>query len=204
MNLNRRSPGQSKAGPRPNFDLREDLFLAGYRKIIGVDEVGRGAIAGPLVVAAVEIYEFLPGVRDSKLLTKAKRSSVVNQIHRFSLTTRFGVVNHDEIDALGLTAAQKLAYERAIDNLDADLFLTDFVSLPQRKYIKAVKGDQLFYPVAAASIVAKVYRDQLMSVYAEAWPNYGWQQNVGYGTTSHRQAIQNFGLSPLHRQTFCQ
>lgn len=191
-----------KAAPKPNFGIGSDLQRAGFKKIIGLDEVGRGALAGPIVVAAVEINEFLPPVRDSKLLARPERALVAEQIHRAANLIRFGSVSHAEIDELGLTEALALAYERALADIDADLFLTDFVSLPNRQFVRAIKGDQLFYPVAAASIVAKVYRDQLMNVYHHAHPHFGWQTNVGYATNAHVQALRHHGPSALHRQSF--
>ncbi|MDP3992703.1 MAG: ribonuclease HII [bacterium] len=186
--------------PRPRFV--KDLQLLGYERIVGVDEVGRGALAGPLVVAAVEIYQPINGINDSKLLTRAKRELLSDLISQSAKQVRFGQASNLEIDELGLAAAQRLAYERCLDGMSFDLALTDFYALKGIKHLKAIKGDQLFYPVAAASIVAKVHRDQLMSVYHQAHPDYLWADNAGYGTRAHKKALGSIGPSPLHRQSF--
>lgn len=187
--------------PRPRFV--KDLRLLGYKTIVGIDEVGRGALAGPLVVAAVEIYQPINGINDSKLLSAQKRELLAHQIHYSALQISFGIASNDEIDQLGLAAAQRLAYERALADISVDLLLTDRVhpaGVP--RFISAIRGDSLFYPVAAASIVAKVYRDRLMSVYHQAHPEYCWRQNAGYGTLAHKKALDAIGPCPLHRQSF--
>lgn len=188
--------------PRPNFRLLTELTKLGYAKIVGIDEVGRGAIAGPLVVAAIELPVKIIGITDSKLLTKFERERLAKQIHLSATQISFGQASASEIDQLGLTAATKLAYERALEAVEADLILTDFVRLPGRTYISQPQGDRYFYPVAAASIVAKVYRDQLMSIYHQASPQYGWATNVGYGTAEHHEALKVHGRCSLHRRGF--
>ncbi len=174
----------------------------GYRRIIGLDEVGRGALAGPLVVAAVELSIFINDITDSKLLSAAKREILADKIHNLAAQVSFGSVNPEEIDKLGLTAAQKLAYVRALEGVDGDIFLTDYYAIDNKPFIKAVKGDQLFFPVAAASIVAKVQRDKLMHENHKLFPNFGWDKNVGYGTKKHFDGIDKFGLTDLHRKSF--
>ncbi len=187
----------------PNFSLLEELYALGYKKIIGVDEVGRGALAGPIVVAAVEIDLKIDGINDSKQITKPNRQLLADILHRQSKLIRIGYCTHKEIDERGVTEALRLAYKRALDGIQADLVLTDHFTLPtDHRHIRATKGDSLFYSVAAASIVAKVYRDQLMKVYAHFFPGYGWEQNAGYGTVSHLQAIKDSGATPIHRQSF--
>lgn len=200
--LSRKPPNHLKLRPRPNFALLAELKSLGYQKIIGVDEVGRGALAGPLVVAAVELNIRIDDVTDSKLLSAARRRIVAEQIHTLADQIGFGSASVEEINALGLSAALKLAYSRALAAVEADLVLTDFVRLPGRKFISQPQGDRYFYPTAAASIVAKVYRDQLMTVYHQAHPRYGWATNVGYGTAEHRAALQKIGPSDLHRLAF--
>ncbi|MEK7170980.1 MAG: ribonuclease HII [Patescibacteria group bacterium] len=195
------SKNPSRRPPRHQFV--KDLQSLGYEKIIGVDEVGRGALAGPLVVAAVEIYRPIPGINDSKLLTASQRESLVYQIRRSALQIAFGSASNDEIDQLGLSAAQRLAYQRALADLDFDLLLTDHIHpWGVTRFISAIKGDSLFYPVAAASIVAKVYRDQLMSVYHQFHPQYNWLQNAGYGTDQHQKMTMKHGSTALHRRSF--
>lgn len=175
--------------------------FAGER-VVGLDEVGRGALAGPVVVAMVEITARINGVRDSKQLTARSREYLAEQIIRKSRQLSIGLATNADIDRLGLTAALEKAYANSLENVKADLFLTDAWHLPNRPCLRAIKGDQLFYQVAAASIVAKVYRDQLMRVYDRFFPNYGWKSNVGYGTPEHRKALEAIGPSSLHRQSF--
>lgn len=116
---------------------------------------------------------------------------------------RFGQASCQEIDTLGMAAALRIAYERALQGVTADLVLTDHIKLPtNHRFIRATLGDSLFYPVAAASIIAKTYRDQLMRAYHAFYPEYGWESNVGYGTAFHFEALQQHGYSPLHRTSF--
>jgi ribonuclease HII len=199
MSLNR--PSWSKNQPDPKF--QNQLAKLGYRKIVGVDEVGRGAMAGPLVVAAVCLSRPIIGIDDSKRLSLERRRKLCWQILGGSINVSIGLVSNLEIDQLGLAKAQYLAYKRAIKKIKFDLLLTDnYLAPTSTKQIQAIRGDQLFYPVAAASIVAKCYRDQLMKTYHNFWPEYDWKNNVGYGTKNHQQAIGKFGPTKLHRLTF--
>ncbi|HSX42344.1 MAG TPA: ribonuclease HII [Candidatus Saccharimonadales bacterium] len=195
-------PASWRAKSAPNFELLAELQAAGYQKIIGIDEVGRGALAGPVIVAAVELNQRVDGITDSKLLPKAQRQTLAVQIHGLASQISFGSASVGEIYELGLSAGLKLAYERALEQIETDLILTDFVRLPGRKFIAQPQGDRYFYPTAAASIVAKVYRDQLMRVYHQLHPDYGWDTNVGYGTSGHQKALREFGPTALHRITF--
>lgn len=174
----------------------------GYQKIVGLDEVGRGALAGPMIVAAVEITSHIGGVNDSKTIRRFGREQLAKIIHEQANQVSFGEVSNLEIDQLGVTAALQLAYARALKKIEADLLLTDFITLPGYKHIRAIRGDSLFYPVAAASIVAKVYRDNIMRQLHLDFEDYGWDQNVGYGTKKHLDAIQEYGRTPFHRQSF--
>jgi len=191
-----------KKKPLPNPKFLKELKAFGYQRIIGIDEVGRGALAGPIVVSAVEIYQPIDAVNDSKLLSAGMRQKIAEQISRRSEQISFGQASNDEIDQLGLAAAQRLAYQRCLEFIEFDLVLTDYYVLKDIKHIKAIKGDQLFYPVAAASIMAKVYRDQLMRTYHHFHPGFGWDKNVGYGTSEHLRFIKSAGSSPLHRISF--
>lgn len=165
--------------------------------------MGRGALAGPLIVVAVEISSLINGIADSKLLTTRQRELRSQEIAQQAKQISFGVVTNMEIDQLGMSQALELAYQRALDSIMADFVLTDNYDLANYPHLKTVKGDQLIYQIAVASIVAKVARDKLMRVYDELFPHYGWKKNVGYGTSQHRQAIISHGHSPLHRLTFC-
>lgn len=187
----------------PKFSFLKELNKLGYQKIIGVDEVGRGALAGPVVVAAVEVTVSISGVDDSKKISRQGRVNLAHRLHSTCQTVRFGISSNEEIDTLGLSEALKKAYDRALALTEADIVLTDHFDPPNiKRYLRATRGESLFYPVAAASIVAKVYRDQLMRVYDRFFPDYRWSDNVGYATSFHRQAIAQNGPSPLHRKSF--
>ncbi len=186
----------------PRHEFVKAVQRLGYDKIVGVDEVGRGALAGPVVVGAVELNHPIDGINDSKLLTGSRRTELAALIARHARQISFGQASNEEIDQLGLGAALKLAYHRCLDRIEFDLVLTDHYALKRITHLRAVRGDSLFYPVAAASIVAKVYRDQLMSVYHQFHPQFNWRKNVGYGTLEHRQLVNKIGPSPLHRRSF--
>lgn len=188
---------------KPEFLFLERLGKTGFKRIVGLDEVGRGSLAGPLVVAAVELEREIAGLDDSKRLSPNRRASLAAEVHRQARQIRFGQVSNQEIDELGLARAQRLAYQRSLELVEADLILTDNYHLSiGGRCLCAVRGDRLFYPVAAASIVAKVYRDQLMRVYHQFFPCYGWGRNAGYLTAEHKQALGHCGPSPLHRLSF--
>lgn len=155
------------------------------------------------MVTAVQVAAEVIGVADSKQIPKHSRTLLAHRLKNICPIIRFGQASNYEIDQLGISAALSLAYTRALAELDADLVLTDHYDLPtNHRFIRATKGDTLFYPVAAASIIAKTYRDQLMSAYGRFFPEYGWAQNAGYGTTTHFQAIGKFGHTSLHRVSF--
>ncbi|MEK7548860.1 MAG: ribonuclease HII [Patescibacteria group bacterium] len=192
-----------KAQPSPVIKPAPLVIKFAKERIVGLDEVGRGALAGPVVVAAVEITTRIQGVTDSKQMSAAQRQYLAGQIIKEAKQLSIGQATNQEIDQLGIIAALKKAYAISLQNINAGLFLTDAWSLDRRPFLRALKGDQLFYQVAAASIVAKVFRDQLMMLYDQFWPEYGWKNNVGYGTPTHIATINKIGLSPLHRKSFC-
>jgi ribonuclease HII len=196
-------------------DLTEEAALheGGFRRVAGVDEAGRGAWAGPLVAAAVILPPpdstpdgFLAGVRDSKLLSVAQRESLFEVVVERARAVGVGSVAADEVDLLGLTAANELAMARAVrsltlapDFLLVDAFKLKSVKLPQRGIIK---GDRRCLSIAAASIVAKVFRDCWLAGLADVHPGYGFEQHRGYGVVTHRQAIGAQGLTPIHRLSY--
>lgn len=197
------SPAKHRgSGRRPDFSLVSNFKTFGYQIIVGLDEVGRGAIAGPIVVAAVSLNIYISGINDSKLLSRAKREELAKSITKSAKILQIGSASVQEIDSLGITKAQELAYERALKGIEADLFLTDFYNISKRPFLKAVKGDRLFYHVAAASIVAKVSRDLLMQRLSNDFPGYAWHSNAGYGTEKHFAGIKKGGLTPHHRKSF--
>ncbi|WP_321383985.1 ribonuclease HII [uncultured Enterococcus sp.] len=179
----------------------------GYRLIAGIDEVGRGPLAGPVVAAAVILPENceLLGVNDSKQLSLKKREELYEQIQTHAIAIGIGVVDHQEIDKINIYQASKKAMTIAVEDLEfvPDYLLIDAMELelkvPQKKLIK---GDARSVSIAAASIVAKVCRDRLMEDYAKLFPGYGFERNAGYGTKEHLEGIQQNGICPIHRKTF--
>lgn len=184
-----------------DFSLVKELTRR-YPRIVGIDEVGRGALAGPIVVAAVEISTEIRGVKDSKLLTRSQRESLSVLLQDACSQLEYGMASNDEIDSLGISRALKLAYDRALKNITTDLILTDNVSLLKLPHMRSIKGDQIFYPTAAASIAAKVYRDNFMRQLHSEFPFYDWENNVGYGTRKHLDGIKKNGLCHWHRRSF--
>lgn len=179
----------------------------GFQAICGIDEVGRGPLAGPVVAAAVilnEGHEIL-GLNDSKQLSAHKREELVAEIKKNARAIGIGEATAEEIDQLNIYQATKVAMQRAIDQLEIapDCLLIDAMvldnGLPQEKIIK---GDARSVSIAAASIIAKVYRDEWMTRYGEKYPAYGFAKNAGYGTKEHLLAIETQGILPIHRKTF--
>ncbi|WP_086347624.1 ribonuclease HII [Candidatus Enterococcus clewellii] len=179
----------------------------GYRLIAGIDEVGRGPLAGPVVAAAVILPENceLLGVNDSKQLSLKRREELYEQIQTQAISIGIGVVCHEEIDKINIYQASKKAMIMAVEDLDfvPDYLLIDAMELelklPQKKLIK---GDARSVSIAAASIIAKVCRDRLMEDYAKMFPGYGFEKNAGYGTKEHLEGLQKIGICPIHRKTF--
>jgi ribonuclease HII len=183
-------------------------WRAGLARVAGVDEAGRAPLAGPVVAAAVMLAPGarIDGLDDSKRLLPLERERLFGLIQTRALAFAVGVVDVTTIDRVNILEATRLAMRTALDGLGAvpELVLTDFVSLrglpcPQRNL---VRGDQRSATVAAASIVAKVTRDRLMSELDGAYPHYGFARHKGYPTEEHRSALKKFGPCPLHRRTF--
>lgn len=184
-----------------------------YNQIIaGVDEVGRGPLAGPVVCACVVMPLDIPidGINDSKKISKAKLESLYQQITQVALDYSVQAVDHTTIDQINILQATKQCMRQVISSIRCkiDIVLVDYVNLGdtiQKITLQAItKGDATSYNIAAASIVAKVTRDRLMQTQHTQYPQYGFDTNVGYGTPKHIQAIQQYGISPIHRKTFCQ
>jgi ribonuclease HII len=179
-----------------------------YRVIAGVDEVGRGSLAGPVLAAAVVLDADHPiaGLRDSKLLTSRARARLAGEIARCAVCCAVGMVDPEEIDRTDILRATLVAMRRAVmalrtrpEVLLVDALTIPGVGLPQRSI---VRGDQISASIAAASIVAKVYRDAMMRAFHAAYPLYRFDANKGYGTADHLQALHLHGPTPLHRTTF--
>jgi len=204
------NPKRSKL--KPNF-AEERLFLAeGYHLTAGVDEVGRGCLAGPVVACAVILpcnirRPWLKEVRDSKQLTHDKREYLFSYIEETAIAVGTGVVAHDIIDTIGIGNASKLAMQRAIEELNPspDSLIIDYFKLPEVKLPQKgiIDGDELCYSIACASIIAKVTRDLLMVELDGQYPGYGLCHHKGYGTKEHWRCIEERGLSPIHRLSFC-
>jgi ribonuclease HII len=179
----------------------------GHRLIVGIDEVGRGPLAGPVVAAAVILPEKfqLLGVDDSKKLSAKKRDELYNEIQNQAISIGIGMVDHNQIDDINIYQAAKLAMSIALEDLSfiPDYLLIDAmkldVKIPQESIIK---GDARSVSIAAASIVAKVIRDRLMKDYAKMYPGYGFENNAGYGTKEHLNGLREQGICAIHRKTF--
>jgi ribonuclease HII len=209
------APGLSSL-PVSQFHWERDFWGAGYDRVAGVDEVGRGALAGPLVAAAVVFdaasigrrsrrEKIVASVRDSKLMTRQARESSLAVIEMCSSAIGIGMVECHEIDELGMTAANRLAMERAVFGLGCepsalllDAFVTD-LDLPQ---VGLIDGDARCLSIAAASIVAKVTRDRLMCTLHTEDVRYGLDRHVGYGTPEHLRALAEYGPAVFHRRSF--
>lgn len=190
--------------------LERSLAAQGFLRVAGVDEVGRGPLAGPVVCAAVilplEEEKRIIGIDDSKKLSAKKREALAEQIRAAARAYAITEVDAATIDEINILQATRLCMKRAVDMLvpAADMVLTDGnmtldITLPQRSI---VKGDALVCSIGAASILAKVYRDALMAEYAKLYPEYAFERNAGYGTQAHIRAIREVGACPIHRRSF--
>lgn len=182
---------------------------AGYRLIAGIDEAGRGPLAGPVVAAACILPDnlFIPGINDSKQLTALEREriyDILTQDHR--VLCGVGIIHSDQIDQLNIYQATIHAMKHAIGELVQlpDYMLVDGMKLPNCSipHSKEIKGDARSQSIAAASIIAKVTRDRLMIEYHERWPVYGFDRHKGYGTAAHIEAIHTHGPCSIHRMSF--
>ena len=190
------------------WEIENSLYAEGYKMICGVDEAGRGPLAGPVCAAAVILPKGLelPGLNDSKKLTDKKRRELFPIIKEQAVAYGIGLASHEEIDEINILQATYLAMERAIAQLEgkADFALIDGnrakdFGLPVRT---VVKGDSLSASIAAASVLAKVTRDDIMLEMAETYPEFGFEVHKGYGTKAHYEALRSHGHSPIHRMSF--
>ncbi len=195
----------------PSFAEERTLEAQGYRYIAGIDEAGRGALAGPVVAAAVILpycidAPWLSLVRDSKQLSPAKRELLFHHIHSIAVATGIGMASHEVIDTQGIVKATELAMKLAVEQLSPspEALLIDYMCLPEVKLPQKgiTDGDSLCFSIACASIVAKVTRDRLMVELDRAYPDYGLAQHKGYGTKDHLACLSRLGASSIHRQSF--
>ena len=189
-------------------DFESAYQQSGYKQIAGIDEAGRGALAGPVIAAAVILPTncTLDGLNDSKQLSPKQRDQLCEDIRRVALSIGVGSVDNQEIDRLNILNATLLAMQKAVGELtpQPDYLLVDGLYLPQVDIPgqAITKGDSRSYSIAAASIIAKTTRDRRMIELDRTYPNYGFFKHKGYPTSQHRQAIAQFGASDIHRHTF--
>lgn len=204
------------SGKKPDInDVKEklhyeyQLLAEGKRYIAGVDEVGRGPLAGPVVCAAVimplDDEDLIIGVDDSKKVSEKKRNLLAEAIKSKAIAYKICQVEHDRIDEVNILNATKECMKLAVESLDVkpEVVLIDAVDIDCGVETRSIiKGDAKSYVIGAASIIAKVYRDALMDEYDKLYPQYGFAKNKGYGTKTHIEAIRTIGPCPIHRRTF--
>jgi ribonuclease HII len=202
------------ARPEPTLDVEREFFAGGVRIVAGVDEVGRGAIAGPVTIGVVAIDasvgDIPAGLRDSKLMTPKRREAMVPVAKEWGLAWATGSATAQEIDKIGIMSALGLAASRALQKLGVtpgvlildgnSSFLVEEDNGP--RVVTRVKADQDCACVSAASVIAKVERDALMTELHQQFPHYGWDGNKGYGAKVHTDAIKTHGLTDLHRKSW--
>jgi len=189
------------------FEHDKQFLCESVKYIAGIDEVGRGPLAGPVVTACVVMPydEMIDGVFDSKKISKKKREQLFTEIKEKAISYSISLEDVDVIDEINILNATKKSMENSFCSLSVkpDLLLVDAVKLNIcNNEMAIIKGDATSYAIACASILAKVYRDRIMEEYAKTYPNYNFENNVGYGTKKHIEGIKNFGVTPIHRLSF--
>ena len=191
------------------WEIEQSYYEQGITCICGVDEAGRGPLAGPVCAAAVILPANLeiPGLNDSKKLSDKRRRELYPVIIEQAVAYGIGLADHKEIDEINILRASILAMHRALDGLSLrpDFIIVDgnrFTPYGRTPHATIVKGDARYLSIAAASILAKTYRDDEMHRLAALYPGYGWERNAGYPTAAHREAIARLGVTPFHRRTF--
>lgn len=189
--------------------IEKDLHSKGFKNICGIDEAGRGPLAGPVVVAGVIMPEnsMIEGVNDSKKISEKKREMLYDKIIEEAISYSVAIVDYDIIDKINILNATKQGVTEVVKGLETrpDLIIIDaleHIDTDGVPYESIIKGDAKCYSIGAASIIAKVTRDRIMREWDEVYPQYGFKQNKGYGTAKHIEAIKNYGLCPIHRITF--
>lgn len=193
----------------PNFSEERQLWKKGYEIVVGIDEAGRGPLAGPVVAGAIFVKSkskiLLKGINDSKKLSEKQREYYYKiLINHKDIKWGIGIVSEKMIDKINILEATKLAMQKAFEKLNPAILLIDGnmelnIDLPQKSIIK---GDQKVFSIAAASIIAKVTRDRLMQKYHKKYPNYGFDKHKGYGTALHFKMIEKYGPCEIHRKSF--
>lgn len=195
---------------QPKLEIEKKLTEEGLERICGVDEAGRGPLAGPIVVAAVRMpwknpSKIVEWIDDSKTLSEKKREQLYLKIINIAQEYKIAVIDNFLIDEINILEATKVGMKEVAAGMkESDAIISDAVKFEADiPVFPVIKGDFLSYNVAAASIVAKVTRDRMMRIFAEMYPEYGFERHKGYGTKAHIEAIGKFGLCPIHRITFC-
>ena len=190
------------------WQIEEELFAQGIVSVCGIDEAGRGPLAGPVCAAAVILPPHLqiPGLNDSKKLSDKRRRELMPVIKEQAIAYGIGMASHEEIDQINILQATFLAMERALAQLEGKAKFALIDGNREKDFglpvMTVVKGDSRSANIAAASILAKVTRDDLMEALAEEYPQYGFEIHKGYGTKAHYEALRTYGPSPIHRMTF--
>ena len=190
-------------------EIEKDLYNKGFKNICGIDEAGRGPLAGPVVVAGVIMPEdsMIEFVNDSKKVTEKRREKLYDIIKEEAISYSIAIIDQNVIDDINILNATKKGVTEVVDGLDVkpDLILVDALEHINTRgipYEPLIKGDARCYNIAAASILAKVTRDRIMRQWDEIYPEYGFLSNKGYGTAKHIEAIKQYGLCPIHRKSF--
>ena len=190
-------------------EIEKNLYQKGFQKICGIDEAGRGPLAGPVVVAGVIMPQdsMIEGINDSKKVSEKKREKLYDLIIEEAISYSVAIIGQDVIDEINILNATKQGVTNIVEELQAkpDLILVDALTHLNTKgipYHSIVKGDAKCYSIAAASIIAKVTRDRIMREWDEVYPQYGFITHKGYGTAKHIVAIKEYGLCPIHRRSF--
>ena len=189
--------------------IDKEFFNMGKKYVCGIDEAGRGPLAGPVVIASVILPEdsMIEGVNDSKKVTEKRREKLYDQILQEAISYGIGIIDQEEIDKINILQATKKGLTEALKSMNKkpDVILVDALTgidtlgIP---YKSIIKGDATSYSIAAASIVAKVTRDRIMREWDKVYPEYGFERHKGYGTAKHIQAIKEYGVCPIHRRSF--
>lgn len=190
-------------------EYENKLYTQGIKYIAGIDEAGRGPLAGPVVVGVVILKpdSFIEGINDSKKISENKREKIYNQIIEEAIAWEVGIVEQEEIDEINILNATKKALNTAITKIKTkpETILVDALEKIDTNgipYTSIIKGDAKIYSISAASIIAKVTRDRIMKKYDKEYPQYDFGQHKGYGTAKHIQAIKEYGPCPIHRKSF--
>ena len=195
---------QQRIDFKERLAFEDEYRQQGYVRIAGVDEVGRGPLAGPVVAAAVMLPDgfYHPGLTDSKQMSKAQRQAALKHLQEVA-EIAIGIIEPAEIDEINIYQASKRAMQDAVHQLQPDALLVDAMTLDDdTPQLSLIKGDARSVSIAAASVVAKETRDAMMEQYAIEYPGYGFETHAGYGTPIHLQALDTLGVTPIHRKTF--